>query len=66
MIKDVEQVLLSQSVFLSGEFFVQLCTPFLLSLFGFLESNFLSSLYILDISLLLDLGLVKIFSQSVG
>jgi hypothetical protein len=32
----------------------------------FLESNFLSSLYIFDISSLLDLGLVKIFSQSVG
>jgi hypothetical protein len=43
-----------------------LCTPFLIVLFGFLESNFLSSLYILDISPLSDLGLVKIFSQSVG
>jgi hypothetical protein len=30
------------------------------------ESNFLSSLNILDISPLSDLGLVKIFSQSVG
>jgi hypothetical protein len=30
-----------------------------------LESNFLSSFYILDISPLSDLGLVKIFSQSV-
>jgi hypothetical protein len=28
--------------------------------------NFLSSLYILDISPLSDVGLVKIFSQSVG
>jgi hypothetical protein len=35
-------------------------------LFDFLESSFLSSLYILDISLLSDLGLVKILSQSVG
>ena len=35
-------------------------------LFGSLESNFLSSLYILDISPVSDLGLVKIFSQSVG
>jgi hypothetical protein len=43
------------------------CTPFfLIELFGFLESNFLSSLYILDISLLSSIGLVKIFSQSVG
>jgi hypothetical protein len=32
----------------------------------FLESNFLTSLYILDISPLSDLGLVKIFSKSVG
>jgi hypothetical protein len=32
----------------------------------FLESTFLSSLYILDISPLSDLGLVKILSQSVG
>ena len=37
-----------------------------IGLFGLLESNFLSSLYILDISPLLDVGLVKIFSQSVG
>jgi hypothetical protein len=35
-------------------------------LFDFLESIFLSSLYILDISPLSDLGLVKILSQSVG
>jgi hypothetical protein len=35
-------------------------------LFDFLESTFLSSLYILDISPLSDLGLVKILSQSVG
>jgi hypothetical protein len=39
---------------------------FLMGLFDFLESNFLSSLYILDISPLSDLGLVKILSQSVG
>ena len=35
-------------------------------LFGSLESNFLSSLYILYISPLLDVGLVKIFSQFLG
>jgi hypothetical protein len=46
--------------------------PWLLSLapplgaFVSLESNLLSSLYMLNISPLSDLGLVKIFSQSVG
>ena len=40
--------------------------PFFIELFGSLESNFLSSLYILDISPLSDVGLVKIFSQFVG
>jgi hypothetical protein len=39
---------------------------FLIHLFGFLKSNLLSSSYILNISLLLDIRLVKIFSQSVG
>ena len=39
---------------------------FLIGLLVFLESNFLSSLYIFDTSPLSDLGLVKIFSQSVG
>ena len=39
---------------------------FLIELFGFLKSNFLSSLYILDISPLLHVGLVNIFSQTVG
>jgi hypothetical protein len=37
-----------------------------MGLFDFLKSTFLSSLYILDISPLSDLGLVKILSQSVG
>jgi hypothetical protein len=42
-------------------------THFLIGLFGFLVINFLSSFYILDISPLLDVGLVKIFfPQSVG
>jgi hypothetical protein len=36
-----------------------------MGLFDFLESTFLSSLYILDISPLSDLGYVKILSQSV-
>ena len=39
---------------------------FLMWLFDFLESTFLSSLYILDISPLSEVGLVKIFSQSFG
>jgi hypothetical protein len=37
-----------------------------MGLFEFLESSFFSSLYILDISPLSDLGFVKIPSQSVG
>jgi hypothetical protein len=39
---------------------------FLVGLFGFLESTFLGTLYILDISSLLDLGVVRVSSQSVG
>jgi hypothetical protein len=39
---------------------------FLMGLFEFLEFSFLSSLYILDIIPLSDLGLVKILSQAVG
>jgi hypothetical protein len=42
------------------------CSPFLIGLFGLLLSNFLSSLYILDISSLSDVGLVKIFAHSVS
>ena len=38
---------------------------FVIGLFVSLESNFLSSLYRLGISPLLDVGLVKIFSQTV-
>jgi hypothetical protein len=41
-------------------------TPVLIWLFLSLQSNFLSSLYILDISPLVDVGLVKSLSQSVG
>jgi hypothetical protein len=37
---------------------------FLKGLFGFLDSNFLSSFYILHISCLSDLELVNTFSQS--
>ena len=39
---------------------------FFIELFVLLMSSFLSSLYILEISLLSDVGLVKIFSYSVG
>ena len=37
-----------------------------MGLFDFLESTFLSTIYILNISALSDLGLVKILFQSVG
>jgi hypothetical protein len=37
-----------------------------MGIFEFLEFTFLSSFYILDISALSDLGLVKILSQSIG
>ena len=39
---------------------------FLIGLFGSLKSTFLTSLYILDISPLSDVGLVKIFFHFVG
>jgi hypothetical protein len=39
---------------------------FLIGLFGSLDSNFMSSLYILDIIPQSDVSLVKIFSQFVG
>jgi hypothetical protein len=39
---------------------------FFRGLFGSQESNFLIYLYILDIRSIQDIGLVKIFSQSVG
>lgn len=45
---------------------VQICTPFLIEQFSSLISSFLSSLYILNIIPLSILGLVKIFSHSVG
>jgi hypothetical protein len=39
---------------------------FLIGLFGLVVSKFLNYLYILDISLLSDVGLANIFSHSVG
>ena len=68
MIKDVEHFLGASRLFSVSQLGI-LCLPLypiLTRLFGSLEYNFLSSLYILDISPLLDVGLVKIFSQSVG
>jgi hypothetical protein len=68
MIKDVEHFFKCFSALqyssVENSLFISVL-QFLIGLFGFLESNFLSSLYILDISPLSDLGLVKIFSQSV-
>jgi hypothetical protein len=53
-------VLLSHLIFLGWELFAYLCTPILIGLFGSLESNFLSSLFILVISPRSDVDLVKI------
>jgi hypothetical protein len=57
---------LSHSVFLVEDSFLALYPIFKWSYLIFLESSFLTSFYILDISPLSDLGLVKILSQSVG
>ena len=76
MIKDVEHFLsasqlLSHSRCLSEKFFVLLCTPlfffdlviyFCIFCFGFLETRFLSSSYILNIRPLSDEELVNMFS----
>ena len=43
-----------------------LYVPLLIGLFVSLESNFLSTLYILDINPKSDLRMIKIFSQSLG
>jgi hypothetical protein len=64
MTKDIGyffQVLLSHLVFLSWEFFVQLCTHFLIGLFVSLQSNFLGYLYILYTN-----SLLNVVNQSVG
>jgi hypothetical protein len=69
MIKDVEHFFSYFSAVwyssVENSLFSSVC-HFLMGLFEFLESSFLRSLYILDISPLSDLGLVKILSQSVG
>jgi hypothetical protein len=69
MIKDIEHFFRCFSVFKGSLFENSLfhsVPHFLMGLFGSLDSNFLSSFYILDISPLLDVGLVKIFSKSVA
>jgi hypothetical protein len=67
MIKDVEHFFRCFSAILYSSVENSLFSSehhFLMGLFEFLESSFLSSLYILDISPLSDLGLVKLLSQS--
>ena len=65
MIKDVEHFFRYFSglqIFSVENPFFSSVPHFLIGLFGSLEFKFLSSLYILHISLLLNVGLVKIFS----
>ena len=69
MIKDVEHFFSCFSVILSSSVETSLFSSvphFLIELFVSLENNFLSSIYLLDISPLPDVGLVKIISQTVG
>jgi len=69
MTKDVEHFFMCLSViqYSSAENSLFSSVPhFLILLFDCLESNFLNSLYILDINPLLDVGSVKVFSQSAG
>ena len=69
MIKDAEYFFRCFSAIWNSSVVIYLFSSvpqFLIELFGFLESNFFSSLYILDISPLYDLRLVKILPQSVG
>ena len=49
-----------------AHFFIRLFFVFCFCLFFFLESSFLNSLYILNISLRSDVGLVKNFSPLLG
>jgi hypothetical protein len=70
MIRDVEHFFLGVSQPFGIPQLRILCLAlhphFLIELFGLLESNLGSSLYVLDISTLLNLGLIKIFFKSVG
>ena len=69
MIKDVEHFLKCFSAIQYSSVANSLFSSvphFIMGLFEFLKSSCLSSLYLLDISPLSDLGLVKLLSQSVG
>jgi hypothetical protein len=69
MIKDAEQFFRCFSaIWYSAveNYLFSSVSQFLMGLFDFLESSFLSSLYILDISPISDLGVVKILYQTVG
>lgn len=46
----------------SDKLFVYLCTQYLIGLLGCVGFNFLSTLYILGISSILDVGLINIFN----
>jgi hypothetical protein len=67
MAKDIEHLSISWSLEIPLlRILSRSACHFRIGLFGLLMSNFLSSLYILDISLLSDIELAKIFSHSVG
>ena len=70
MTKDVEHFLKCPSAILDSSvessLFRSVLHFFLIGFFVLLMINFLSSLYILEIRPLSDVGLVKIFSHSVG
>ncbi|CAO2617716.1 hypothetical protein LEMLEM_LOCUS17055, partial [Lemmus lemmus] len=69
MTKDVEHFLKCLSAILDSSVESSLFRSvlhFFIGLCGLLVSNFFSSLYILEIRPLSDVGCVKIFSQSVG
>ena len=69
MTKNAEQFLkclLTICISSVGNSLLRSVPQFVIGLFGNLISSFLSSLYILEISLLSDMGLMKTFSHSVG
>ena len=68
MIKDVEHFFKCFLAILNSSVRIPCLAlyPILIGLFDSLEFNFLRSLYILNISPLSNVGLVKIFSKSVG